>query len=116
MSYRLINANDLNGKISVGDYEIVLDAPYIYADLPNGLDGEYYNILKMMSEMYSENYIKLGSGTTAMTIADLVIRECRDDEVLLEVIYFLQCWLQRDCPIEKAGVMEKEGVTDEPDN
>lgn len=42
MSYRLINANDLNGKISEEDYKVVLNAPCIYADLPNGLDGEYH--------------------------------------------------------------------------
>lgn len=44
MSYRLINANDLNGKISDKDYELVLNAPCIYADLPNGLDNEYHEI------------------------------------------------------------------------
>lgn len=44
MSYRLINANDLNGKISEEDYKVVLDAPCIYADLPNGLDNEYHEI------------------------------------------------------------------------
>ena len=46
MSYRLINANDLNGKISEKDYKVVLNAPCIYADLPNGLDNEYYEIPK----------------------------------------------------------------------
>lgn len=44
MSYRLINANALNGVISNDDYEKVLNAPYIFADLPNGLDGEHYNL------------------------------------------------------------------------
>ena len=44
MSYRLINANDLNGKISDEDYKVVLDAPCIYADLPNGLDNKYHEI------------------------------------------------------------------------
>ena len=46
MSYRLIDANDLNGKISDKDYEVVLNAPCIYADLPNGLDNEHYEIFK----------------------------------------------------------------------
>lgn len=46
MSYRLIDANDLSGKISEKDYKVVLDAPCIYADLPNGLDNEYHEIPK----------------------------------------------------------------------
>ncbi len=44
MSYRLINARDLNGKINDEDYKVVFDAPCIYVDLPNGLDNEYYEI------------------------------------------------------------------------
>ena len=44
MSYRLINANALNGVISDDDYEKVLKAPCIFADLPNGLDGKHYNL------------------------------------------------------------------------
>ena len=44
MSYRLIDANALNGVISNDDYEKVLNAPCIFADLPNGLDGEHYNL------------------------------------------------------------------------
>ena len=46
MSYRLIDANDLNGKISEEDYKVVLNAPCIYADLPKGLDGRYYGLTK----------------------------------------------------------------------
>lgn len=124
MSYRLIDANALSGKINDKDYEVVLEAPHIFADLPNGLDREHYDIPKMMSEIYSENHLRLGSGTTAMTIADLVIRECGDNEVLLDVIYFLQCWIQRNSDLNKcaedtktfkdtvvinAEVMDKEG-------
>jgi hypothetical protein len=44
MSYRLIDANALTGVISNDDYEKVLNAPCIFADLPNGLDGEHYNL------------------------------------------------------------------------
>jgi len=44
MSYKLIDANALNGIISNDDYEKVLNAPCIFADLPNGLDGEHYNL------------------------------------------------------------------------
>ena len=44
MSYRLINANALNGVISDDDYEKVLKTPCIFADLPNGLDGKHYNL------------------------------------------------------------------------
>jgi len=44
MSYRLIDANALNGVISSNDYEKVLDAPCIFADLPNGLDGGHYDL------------------------------------------------------------------------
>lgn len=45
MSYRLIDANDLNGKISAEDYEVVLKEPCIYADLPNGMDGKGYEVI-----------------------------------------------------------------------
>lgn len=45
MSYRLIDANDLNGKISAEDYEVVLKEPCIYADLPNGMDGKGYEMI-----------------------------------------------------------------------
>ena len=127
MSYRLINANDLNGKISEEDYKVVLDAPHIFVDLPHTiemLDGEFIDIRGMMTE----NCLRVGSGTTAMTIADLVIRECWDNEVLLDVIYFLNCWIQRNSNLNKraedtktfkdtvvinAEVMDKEGATDE---
>lgn len=45
MSYKLIDANDLNGKISAEDYEVVLKEPCIYADLPNGMDGNGYEVI-----------------------------------------------------------------------
>jgi len=50
MSYRLINANALNGVISDDDYEKVLKAPCIFADLPNGLDGKHYNLQEPKTE------------------------------------------------------------------
>lgn len=37
MSYRLISSNDIAIK-----YPEVNDMPCIYADLPNGMDGEHY--------------------------------------------------------------------------
>lgn len=46
MSYRLIDANALNEVLSNNDYEKVLNAPCIFADLPNELDGENYNLQK----------------------------------------------------------------------
>lgn len=42
MSYRLIDANALNNKISTEDYEIIMKEPEVFADLPNGLDGGFY--------------------------------------------------------------------------
>lgn len=56
MSYRLIDANALNGVISNDDYEKVLNAPCIFADLPNGLDGEHYNL----QEPKTGHWIKYG--------------------------------------------------------
>ena len=50
MSYRLIDANALNGVISNDDYEKVLNASCIFADLPNGLDGEHYNLQEPVIE------------------------------------------------------------------
>ncbi len=41
MSYRLINANAL-----VLNHAEVNDLPCIYADLPNGLDGGYYDLAR----------------------------------------------------------------------
>lgn len=41
MSYRLIDANAL-----AFDYQEVNDMPCIYADLPNGLDGGYYDLVR----------------------------------------------------------------------
>ena len=50
MSYRLINANAL--AIS---YKEVNDMPCIYADLPNGLDGGYYDVTERGSyDQYPE--------------------------------------------------------------
>ena len=50
MSYRLINSNDLAIK-----YPEVNDMPCIYADLPNGLDGNFYKLLVQCKDCkYSE--------------------------------------------------------------
>ena len=46
MSYRLINANELNTVITPEDYDKVLKMPCIYADLPNGLDNNHYSLHK----------------------------------------------------------------------
>lgn len=54
MSYRLIDANGLNGVISNDDYEKVLNAPCIFADLPNGLDGEHYNLQESVDKIRAE--------------------------------------------------------------
>ena len=39
MSYRLVDANKLTIK-----YPEVNDMPCIFADLPNGLDGQFYTL------------------------------------------------------------------------
>lgn len=46
MSYKLIDANALNGIVTSEDYEKVMNAPCVYADLPNGIDGEHYIAIK----------------------------------------------------------------------
>ena len=77
MSYRLINANALNGVISNDDYEKVLNASCIFADLPNGLDGEYYNLQEPtwipVSEKLPENNVEVLATTEwgAVTIAEM---------------------------------------------
>ena len=48
MSYRLIDSNAI-----AEEYEWVNDMPCIYADLPNGLDGNYYGKLIINSEKFS---------------------------------------------------------------
>jgi len=49
MSYRLINANAL-----APNHKEVNDMPCIYADLPNGLDGGYYDLARAERTCYSE--------------------------------------------------------------
>lgn len=39
MSYTLIDANSIGFS-----HPLIKDLPYIYADLPNGLDGGYYDM------------------------------------------------------------------------
>lgn len=37
----------------------------------------------------------LQSGATPMTVAEMVIRECSDEEWLQEVVYFINCYLNK---------------------
>lgn len=77
MSYRLIDANDLNGKISEEDYKVVLDAPCIYADLPNGLDNEYHEIPKWIpiSEGLPEDDTRVLITTTSALGTEHIVLE-----------------------------------------
>lgn len=38
----------------------------------------------------------LQSGATPMTVAEMVVRECSDEEWLQEVVYFINCYLTRN--------------------
>ena len=49
MSYRLISANDISTQ-----YPEVNDMPCIYADLPRGIDGGYYD-MRESGELQAEN-------------------------------------------------------------
>lgn len=53
MSYRLIDANELAIK-----YPEVNDMPCIYADLPNGLDGELYTCVAIPQNATNGDVIK----------------------------------------------------------
>lgn len=77
MSYRLIDANALNGKISDEDYEIVLEAPHIFADLPNGFDREYYEIPKWIpvSEGLPEDDTRVLITTTSVLGTEHIVLE-----------------------------------------
>ena len=35
------------------------------------------------------------AGTTPMTIADAIVRECNDRDILEDVIYYLNCYIER---------------------
>ena len=37
--------------------------------------------------------LKIPSGSTPMTIAELIVRECNDREWMEEIVYWLNCWL-----------------------
>ena len=90
MSYRLIDANALNGVISNDDYEKVLNAPCIFADLPNGLDNEHYNLQEPKSEWEYDHTILKAYSDGANEVLDRVraeisalkshhINDCYDD-------------------------------------
>lgn len=99
MSYRLIDANKLNGMISDEDYEKVLKVPCIYADLPNGLDDCHYSLIGE-----DENLLRTSNGSTPMTVAELVVRECLGDEDWLkEVAYYIDCYIKRNEKTECKG-------------
>ena len=59
MSYRLINSNNIpfnsDGFISADD---VIELPCIYADLPNGLDEQFYTVIPTYKEMTNGDMIK----------------------------------------------------------
>lgn len=71
MSYRLINANDLNGVISDADYEKVLNMPCVFADLPNGMDGKHYDLQSNSDEDCIT--LRLEKGTLKYSDKDYVV-------------------------------------------
>lgn len=52
MSYRLISANDL-----ALNHPEVNDIPCVYADLPNGMDGEHYIAIKALEQEPCEDCV-----------------------------------------------------------
>ena len=55
MSYRLVDANALAIK-----YPDVNDMVCIYADLPNGLDGGFYTVLKLELDEIVKRHEEIG--------------------------------------------------------
>ena len=99
MSYRLIDANKLNGMISDEDYNKILKVPCIYADLPNGLDEGHYSLIGE-----DENILRTSNGSTPMTVAELVVREClSDDEWLKDIVYYIECYIKRNQKVQEKG-------------
>ena len=43
-----------------------------------------------------ENKLTLGAGATPLTVAELVVRECSDEEFLEDVVYFINCYIERN--------------------
>ena len=50
----------------------------------------------MDKEYNVENRLILASGATPMTVADAVIRECSDRKWLIDVIYYLGMYVERE--------------------
>ena len=44
----------------------------------------------------NETKVIVPNGATPLTIADAVIRECNDKDVIEDVIYYLQVYVQRE--------------------
>ena len=79
MSYRLINSNEIAIK-----YPEVNDMPCIYADLPNGLDGEHYNLQEPKTGKWDRLYswlndMRLGIAPDE-TVTDIDERNCRESQ------------------------------------
>lgn len=50
------------------------------------------------------NYLYLASGSTPMTIAELVCRECQGDtDILQDVVYYIECYIKRTTESEEVN-------------
>ena len=71
MSYRLINANAL-----AANCKQVNDMPCIYADLPNGLDGGYYNLTRGNADKSRYHELFGTPERAAETLSKIVCGDC----------------------------------------
>lgn len=51
--------------------------------------------IEYMKDKSKPSVLYLQDGATPMTIAELVVRESSDKEILEEVVYFLNCYLNK---------------------
>ena len=51
--------------------------------------------IEFMKDKNKPSVLYLQDGATPMTIAEMVVRECNDKEILDEVVYFINCYLNK---------------------
>ena len=89
MSYRLINANNItfnsDGFITAKNIEKM---PCIYADLPNGMDGEHYVLEQEPTEWQIDHEILKAYSDGADDILDKLRAEIEDLDIFYDNDYF----------------------------
>lgn len=62
------------------------------------------SVIEKLNVKPSNLYV--ADGATPMTIAEMVVRECKDEEILEDIIYYIEAYLSREC--NKAYLRESD--------